>query len=74
MKTQTYSMQCSCGHTMVIDADSRLEAISKMKGMMTEEAVADHMNTLHNGQELMTQSQVHRQIEMYLRLAVPVPV
>lgn len=74
MKTQTYSMQCSCGHTMVIDAKSKKEGIQKMKDMMTLEAVADHMDKMHNGQELFTQAQMHVQIEMYLRQAVPVPV
>lgn len=59
---------------MVIDAESKKEGMQKMKDMMTEEAVVDHMNQMHNGQELMTQAQMHQQIEMYLKEAMPVAV
>lgn len=71
---KTYSMQCSCGHTMVVDGKSKKEAVKKMKAMMTEDVVKDHMDKMHQGQELLTAAQVHAQIEMYLQEAMPVPV
>ena len=64
-----FSMTCSCGHKMDVDANSHPEAVSKMKEQMTEEAVKAHMDTHHAGQPMMTVADVHRGIEMGLKPA-----
>lgn len=66
-----YSMTCSCGHVMSVDGETRDEAVQKMKDMMTEDAVAAHMNEKHPGEPPMSQAQVHSQIEQGLQLVAP---
>ena len=62
----TFNMTCSCGDTMTIDADNREEAVSKMKAMMTQEAVDTHMAQYHAGQS-MAMADVHAGIEKDLQ-------
>ena len=63
-----YSMKCSCGHVMAIDANSREEAVTKMKEMMTQEALEAHMKQYHKPEEPMpTLAQAHQQIDMMLQ-------
>ena len=57
-----YSMTCSCGDTMNVEAESREDAVSTLKGMMTQVAIDDHCNKNHPGMRL-TESEVHAQIE-----------
>jgi hypothetical protein len=64
-----YSMTCSCGHTMTVDAGTRDEAIRKMQGMMTPEAVAKHMAEKHPGQPVLQVSQVHAMIAQNIQAA-----
>ena len=44
-----YTMKCSCGDTMDIEAASRDEAVSKFKAMMTEDAIKAHWEEKHPG-------------------------
>lgn len=61
-------MKCSCGHIMTVDADSREEAVVKMKAMMTQEALDAHMKQYHKPDEQMpTLAEAHQQIEMMLQ-------
>ena len=58
-----YTMTCTCGDVMNIDASSQEEAVQKFKDMMTEEAVKAHFAEKHAGQEVPTQDQVAMNIE-----------
>ena len=46
-----YSMTCSCGHVMAIDAGTRDEAVSKLKAAMTQEAFDQHFREMHKATE-----------------------
>jgi hypothetical protein len=63
-----FSMTCTCGDTMMIDAANRDEAVQKFKDMMTPETIANHMAEKHPGQ-LMTVAQVHTGIEQQVKAA-----
>ncbi|MGQ0568037.1 MAG: hypothetical protein ACT4P5_00695 [Armatimonadota bacterium] len=58
-----FSMTCTCGHVMNVDAANRPEAVQKLKGVMTADAVAQHMADKHPGQPVLPVSQVHAMIE-----------
>lgn len=58
-----FSMTCTCGHVMEVDAESREEAVQKMKDQMTPEAVKAHMDEFHQGEAPLTQEQVFAGIE-----------
>lgn len=64
---QKFSMTCTCGHVMDVDAENRDEAVMKMKDTMTAEAVSAHMAEKHPGEPAFTQAQVHAQIEENLQ-------
>lgn len=69
----TYSMACSCGHEMKVDADSREAAVAKMQGMMTQAELDKHMAKYHKEDEPEpTLKQVHAQISANLKEAVAV--
>ena len=57
-----FSMTCDCGDTMGIEANTREEAVMKMKSMMTQDAIDAHMAQRHPGRT-MTVAQVHMGIE-----------
>ncbi|MBI4099241.1 hypothetical protein HY442_01775 [Candidatus Parcubacteria bacterium] len=59
----TFSMTCSCGDVMSVEAENREEAVAKLKAMMTDEAVAAHMADKHPGDPALPTSQVHAMIE-----------
>ncbi len=59
---QKFSMTCSCGDVMSVDAESREEAVTKMKGMMTQEAIDAHCAEKHPEMKL-AQADVHAGIE-----------
>lgn len=42
-----YSMKCTCGHVMVIDAESREDATLKFTAGMTQEALDAHWAENH---------------------------
>lgn len=62
-----FSMTCTCGDVMTVDAVSREEAVQKFKDMMTEDAIKKHMEEKHwtkNPSEPMpTVEQAHMMIE-----------
>ena len=61
-------MKCSCGHVMTIDANSREEAVAKMKEMMTQEALDAHMKQYHKPDEQApTLAQSHMMIEQMMQ-------
>ena len=65
----TYAMTCSCGDAMKVEAGTRVEAVTKMKRMMTEEAVTEHILRKHPGEKVPTLAEVHRMIEQGLKAA-----
>lgn len=58
-----YSMKCSCGDVMKTNAADRNEAVSKIKAMMSEDAIAKHMAEKHAGQPVQSKADVDMQIE-----------
>ena len=62
-----FSMTCTCGHVMNVDAPSRQDAVTKLKGMMSADAVAQHMAERHKGQPVPPVSAVHTMIEQSTR-------
>ena len=60
-----YSMKCTCGHVMTVDAGTREEAVGKLKTMMTQQALDDHWNQYHmqDTQPKPTVEQSHMMIE-----------
>ncbi len=63
----TYSMTCTCGHVTSVEANSREEAVSKMQGMMTEEAIKAHMDEKHPGESAPSMAETHANIEKNLQ-------
>ena len=43
----SYSMQCTCGHVMTLEAANRDEAVGKFKAGMTQQALDEHMAQNH---------------------------
>ncbi len=60
---QKFSMTCSCGDIMSVDAENHDEAVMKMKGMMTQEAINQHMAEKHPGDPVMSMAECHAAIE-----------
>jgi hypothetical protein len=59
-----YSMTCTCGHTMTLDAGSREEAVSKFQAGMTQQALDEHMVQYHQpGEARPSLAQAHAMIE-----------
>lgn len=58
-----YSFQCSCGDVMTVDAEGKEEAVAKLKGMMGEEQLKEHMATKHPGEPVPSVEQTHMMIE-----------
>jgi len=65
----TYSMTCSCGDVMTVQANTRDEAVKKLKSLMNEEAVTEHMARKHAGEKVPTLGQVQTMIEQGLKAA-----
>ncbi len=65
-----YSMTCSCGDVMKLEASSREDAIEKLQGMMTADAIKGHMMEKHPGDAIPTVEQIHGQIAQYTQLAM----
>ena len=62
-------MTCTCGHTMEVDAESREEAVMKLKGMMDEVAIAKHISENHKaGEPVPSVSEVHAMIEQTTKM------
>ena len=62
-----FSMTCTCGHVMSVEAPSRQGAVQKLKGMMSADAVATHMAERHKGQPVPPVSAVHAMIDQGTR-------
>jgi hypothetical protein len=58
----SYSMTCSCGETMSVDAPSREDAVKMLQGGMTQDAINSHMADKHKGEAVPTVQQVHGMI------------
>ena len=56
-------MTCTCGDVMSVGAKNRTEAVSKLKGMMTQAAIAKHMTEKHPGDAVPAVAQIHSMIE-----------
>lgn len=64
-----FTMVCSCGDPMTVEAETREEAVAKLQGMMTEEAIAAHMTDKHPGeQQIPSVADVHAQIAQRLEM------
>lgn len=61
--TQTYSMTCTCGHKLSVDAKSRDEAVEKIKGLMDEDTLEMHMEERHQGELALTKREADELIE-----------
>lgn len=44
---KTYSMKCTCGHVMTVQADSKEAAAQKLKEMMNQSALDAHWADKH---------------------------
>lgn len=66
----TYEMKCDCGKIVKVDAANRDEAIRKVKDIMTEDAINEHMASEHPGQPVPTPQQAHARIEQTLTQVV----
>lgn len=58
-----YSMKCTCGHIMTVDAESREQAVELLKDEMTEERISEHMDEMHPGEPVPSQEQFNMMIE-----------
>jgi hypothetical protein len=65
-----YSMTCSCGDEMKVEAGTREEAVSMLKGFMTEGAVKAHMAEKHPGEPVPAVKDIHAQIAANVELAM----
>jgi hypothetical protein len=63
----TYEMKCDCGKTVTVEAANRDEAIQKVKEIMTEDAIKEHMAAEHPGEPVPTVEQAHAMIGQYLK-------
>jgi hypothetical protein len=57
-----YHMTCSCGHDIKVDAKDRADAVSKIQGIMTKDAIAAHMKERHPGEPIPPVSAIHQMI------------
>jgi hypothetical protein len=65
-RIKTYEMRCDCGKTVAVEAANRNEAIRKVKEIMTEETIREHMQTEHPDQPILTPEQAQAMIEQKL--------
>jgi hypothetical protein len=62
-----FSMTCTCGHTIEMEAGSREEAVTKFQSFMTQEALDEHFRERHNPSEPKpTLEQAHMMIDQVL--------
>jgi hypothetical protein len=65
-----FSMTCTCGHTVTIDAANRDDAVAKFKQGMTQSALDDHFREHHQPTEQKpTLDQALRGIEQMVAAA-----
>ena len=46
-----FSMTCTCGHTMTVEAPNREQAVAMFKAGMTQQALDDHLRQNHRPDE-----------------------
>jgi len=61
--TKMYSMTCSCGQRISVDAENREDAVRQIKNIMDEDTIEVHMREKHPGEPLPTVHEVHQMIE-----------
>ena len=66
----TYSMTCSCGDVMTVDAENRDQAVSDLKAKMTADEIAKHMAAKHPDQPVPPVDMIHASIEKDLKPSV----
>ncbi|HEX9721660.1 MAG TPA: hypothetical protein VGA53_00150 [Candidatus Paceibacterota bacterium] len=64
-----YSMTCTCGHEMTVDAESKEQAVEQLKSMMTEEAIASHCAEKHPGEPVPSKEESDANIEQNTKQA-----
>jgi hypothetical protein len=66
----SFSMTCTCGHTMTVDAANRDEAVSMLRAGMTQQALDEHMAQYHQpGDPKPTLEQAHEMIGQTVQAA-----
>ncbi len=60
----TYMFTCLCSEVMTVNADTRKEAITKMKELMSKEKTQEHIKEKHaNDRDGMTVGHIYALIE-----------
>jgi len=66
----SYSMQCTCGHVMTVEAGNRDQAVGMFKAGMTQQALDEHMAQYHQpGDQKPTLEQAHAMIDQMVAAA-----
>ena len=66
----SFSMTCTCGHTMTVEAGSRDEAVSMFKAGMTQQALDEHMQQYHQpGDPKPSLEEAHAMIQQMVAAA-----
>jgi hypothetical protein len=47
----SYSMQCTCGHSMTVEAATKDQAVGMFKAGMTQQALDEHFSQYHQPTE-----------------------
>lgn len=58
-----YSFTCTCGHTISVDANSRDEAVQKIKDMITPDFISAHMSEKHPGEAVPSVEDMHKMVD-----------
>ena len=58
----SYSMTCSCGDTMSVEAPTREDAVRMLQSGFTAEAISAHMAERHKGEPVPSVEQVHAMV------------
>jgi hypothetical protein len=67
---QSFSMTCTCGHTMTVEANNRDDAIGMFRAGMTQEALDQHFQERHSPSEPKpTLEQAHASIGQMVAVA-----
>ena len=59
----SFTMTCTCGDVITLDAPDRDAAVGQLKGMMDEAGIAHHFAEKHPGQPVPPVDQVHAMLE-----------
>lgn len=61
-----YIMLCSCKHLMDVAAKSRIEAVGKLKSIMSKDAIKTHFVKFHKGLNIPSKKDIDIMIEKKL--------